>query len=284
MFLLTHPKSLEIERSERLWRGVEENVAIFGSSRAAMCIVSDLLATNAYNYGIRGSEMNETVFMIKKRLQSMTNGIVVINLDLHGVPDDWGDVHKHPFRGEYRFVAQRSEMPIGVLKCTDTLPGLRFQGKLKSTLTDWLQRRNNTKSEIVCGAQLFKESPNESAWGYMQKVANLSDFHMANDFQSVLDEIYETRHPNVSIVWVVCPISPALCGKYNNAPINEFLEYQMMNEGVYAFNFIGESKFFGRECFCDWYHLNLKGAREFTALLRQKMVTIQELNKGLVDN
>ena len=136
-------------KMERLFEGMSnEEVAIFGSSRALGNYYPAALSTNAFNYGCNGMGLSEALMLVENWLKSHQKGTIVINLD----PWGFDDPDKARFVGDYRLAMKdaRVRKLLGKDRCrlSDWLPGLRFQGQLRTTLVDFINTRRSITKRV----------------------------------------------------------------------------------------------------------------------------------------
>ena len=268
----------EIEKMERLFGEVKtERVAIFGSSRASSHYIPEFIDNDAYNYGLSGSAMNETLFLIRQRLKHFKEGIIIINLDPSSFNKGWDDIKQCPFRGEYRLVGLRpsvfSCLPKGVVSLDDVIPGVRFWGELRPKLA----RDKNVPIEHIQGAQVVDEVLEECVWEERCAHASAFEFQIGPEVQPVLDELYRIASPGVRFVWVASPLAPCYDTKAKGLDgMLEFMKRQAEYSTVSYLTFLNTLPRYDRlEC-KDPYHLNKAGAIRFSKELREHLSLLRQ--------
>lgn len=263
-------------KMERLFGEVDQDeVPILGSSRAQANFVPTVLGTTCFNYGIDGSGIPETLFHLRYLVERKTTGLILVNLDPWGFRD-FSDSPTKKFQGKYKLAARRKEvrniLPQGILKAGEWIPGVRFQGMLRSNLTQLLNARKAVTKIVDRGAVLLKNSRTESEWGYIdQQIERCSFVLPSSSCQSCLDEIkriVETRDGNLKVVFVVGPCSDSFHKKYQGAHALETWLRSFRTPHVDVIDMFSASKYSVSE-FADPTHLNQLGAQRFSRELKE---------------
>lgn len=250
------------------------NIPLFGSSRACGNFAPSLIDDRVYNYGVNGMSIAESLFLINRYLERHNEGIILINLD------PWGFVNENhvKFIGDYRLAGIRSEvreaLPNGKLKWQDWMPLVRFQGSLRSSLTAYINSLHPTTKRIDKGSELLLNSRTKEEWEVINKGVRAQPFAKADNCSELLKEMYSKRG-NVTIVWIVSPISPYWYSLYTgNDDLQMFLKEESAKENVYTFNYVGRTEDFPTELFVDPTHMNVHGAEKFSRMLRDDLIKI----------
>lgn len=280
MYLFARTNSNAIEKMDRLMGNVKtENIAIFGSSRASSHYLPDVIGTNVYNYGISGSAMLETLFLIRKRLEHFDRGVIIINLDPSSFAAGWDDVSKSPFRGEYRLVARDrrvfNELPIGVVSVEDVLPGLRFWGELRKNITALIPNREMMSTK---GAEVWLSAPDVETWNRKVLKSSRFDFSVGDGVQSALDDIYAFAKPGVTFVWVASPLAACYFDRVTGLDrMRQFVDVQARRANVKCIWLVESARGYDFSFFYDPYHFCLKGAESFSKRVRVELDAIPEI-------
>lgn len=153
----------------------------------------------------------------------------------------------------------------------DTMPGLRFYGKLRTVLADWCNERLGGTKTIEKGAILQRLSRSEEEWNYIIKNCQTASFAINTNVMSEYEQVLSGNHPLV--VFVVSPISKpwyarwkgqtqlaALLARLRSFPNTLVLDLCTPNIDSY-----------GLDEFMDLTHLNEKGARRFSKELKAEL-------------
>ena len=269
VWLMRHSPSCSATKIERAVNGGEgESVAVFGSSRALGNIVPSILATNAFNYGVNGMSLNEALLLVDQYLShNLSDSTIVINLD------PWGFANPEKLRlaGDYRLAGRRqtirATIPGHHLSWTDWMPGFRFQGQLRKTLSEYINARKAYTKKVDKGAELLLNSRIESEWKTIKKGLMPYSFYSDATWDEQLKDLY-LKQGNHRIVWVVAPT----CGAHHDLHKNPqsmatFLTRQGQNPNVSVINLFDSVSDYPDSLFSDPTHYNVKGAERFTRTL-----------------
>ena len=243
-----------------------DELPILGSSRASQNFVPSLLSPKAFNYGVDGSGMGETLFFLEQCLRNGGTEPILINLDPWGFPTS--TTYQADYRLALRVPAVREALPPARTALSERLPGIRFHGALRSNLTAYLNARFAVTKVIDAGAtlQILSRTPEEWA-AINQKRTEPTRFSCSPEWQARLDAIY--RLTNRPIIWVVGPLAPHDRSLYQGqADLEAFLYRQLQHPHVYAINWLDFPEPMTEADFMDPTHLNQRGAERFTRLLR----------------
>ena len=273
VWLIRHASGSSAYKLERLFLKTDTSeIPILGSSRAETGYAPSVLGTNAFNYGISGSCIRETLFHLRMVLERKTAGDIIVNLDPWGFAY-YGTKKRSGFAGQYCLAALKSEvrhkLPKGLVSTSDWLPGVRFQGRLRSNLTAWLNARKAVTKKIDQGATLLKRSRTHAEWKVIDAALKTESFAGPNaEAQAELDLIMSilTERPDVRIFWVVAPVAPSWKRLYTGQrALEDFLkELQGQNHVV---NLLMDDDFVISD-FADPTHLNIDGATKFSRKLK----------------
>ena len=255
----------------------QNELAILGSSRASQNYVPSVISARAFNYGVDGSTMDETLFMLRQVLRNESAMPIIVNLDPWGFPAHG----RRSFAADYTLALSSEEvrraLPRERTRFEERCPGIRFHGALRANLTQWLNGRKAVTKEIDSGAtlQLFSRTPEE--WKVIYATRKPWTFHFSEAWQAELDRLYALT--SRSIVWVVGPVSPGDRKLYSGeSDLLAFLDAQRRHKNVYAIDLYTPTEDFSEPAFMDPTHLNKQGAIRFTNMLCEKLRELHLLN------
>lgn len=235
-----------------------DELPIFGSSRAASNYVPSMISPKAFCYGIDGSGMNETLFLVENYLrENPKGGPIIINLD------PWGFPKSH----EGGFVSDYTLSPIAPEpQCS--IPGVRMIGKLREVFASWLNQRKSSTKRIDNGAilQLVNRTPQE--WEFIES--------KIEDWGFNIDEEWRNRIMNLSklsercIIWVVGPCIQSWRDKFSGrAKLVQWLKVLQSKPNFTVVDL------YEMDCplsiSFDDKHLNAQGAEIFSRMLSKKI-------------
>ena len=261
-------------------KAVEDEIPVLGSSRAVCHFVPATLGTNVFNYGINGSGVGETLFLLKDLVRRKPSGLVLVNVD------PWGfgafDDAMAVFRGDYTLAAfsrdVRRRLPPGVVSASDWQPGVRFQGRLYANLSNLMNARMSVTKRIDRGAVLPMVSWAEEEWAYLDKTLGPTRFVPPSPAcRAALDEIVRlvaARGVRLRVVFVIGPCSPSWRRKLANA--DELRAWalafadEVSGKPISVIDLFSDTDFTTEE-FADATHLNCDGAVRFSSELKRRL-------------
>ena len=269
VWLMRHSPSCNATKIERAVNGGEgESVAIFGSSRALGNFMPSIIVTNAFNYGVNGMSLNETLLLLDQYLShNSSDSIIIINLD------PWGFANPEKLRlaGDYRLVGRRQTVRATItglnLLWSDWVPGFRFQGQLRKLLSKYLNARKACTKKVDNGAELLLNSRTESEWEVIKKGLKPYSFFSNTVCDEQVATLYRKQQAH-RIVWVVAPTCSAHHALHQNKQnMITFLKWQDKYPNVSVVNFFDSVPDYPDTFFSDPTHFNVKGAEKFTRAL-----------------
>lgn len=170
-----------------------DEIPIFGSSRAASNYVPSMISAKAFCYGIDGSGMNETLFLVENYLrENPEGGPIIINLD------PWGFPKSH----EGGFVSDYTLSPVSP-KPQSNIYGVRMIGKLREIVASWLNQRMATTKRIDNGAILQLTTRTEAEWDFINSTIKDWGFNIDDEWRERVVNL--SKLSDRTIVWVVGP-------------------------------------------------------------------------------
>lgn len=258
-------------RMYRLFNASDDDLPILGSSRAEANFAPSEIGSKAFNYGLSGSPQGETIIHLKALLQRGHQGPIIVNLD------PWGIGGLEPVQGDYRLVFSdllREANTIKGLDWTDRSAGLRFYGKLRTALADYINAKRSVTKAIDNGAILQRVSRSADEWKYIIEHCHPVDFTVNDVVMADYEKVLKGPHP--PIIFVVSPISKPwydrwhgqdqltkLIAKLKTFPNTCVIDLCTHNVDSYDL-----------DDFMDLTHLNEKGARRVSKELKQKLIDL----------
>ncbi len=245
----------------------QPEIPILGSSRASQNYVPTELSPLAFNYGMDGSGMYETLTFLKYALRNPHPNPIIVNLD----PWGFNGVCTPSVSGNYILALNnptvQAFLPEGRTTWEDRIPGLRFHGSLRSNLTLWLNERYGVTKVNLAGATLQKLSRTPEEWRIINARIRTNTFACDPSWLEMVNEIEATEaHP---IIWVVSAVAPHWRKHYTGeAAMNTFLADQARRPHTYVINLYAETADYTEAEFVDPTHLNMQGALRFTRQLK----------------
>ena len=286
LWLIRHSPSDTSYKMERFFdAATQDDIVILGSSRAICNYAPSVLtASNSsltcFNYGINGSGIRETLFLLKEVLKRKKGGLVLVNLDPWGGAF-YGDRPTSGFQGNYLLAARpatvRKVLPDGLVKGVEWIPGMRFQGLFRKSLTGYLNARKAVMLQIDHGATLVKQWRSVDEWRTIAgMVKPISFVPPSLDAIKDLEEINElaNQFDAPRVVWVVAPCTQAWTKCYTGN--DELAEFLSKRSSINLFSLSG----FTLEEFKDQEHFNISGAMKFSSILAQRILALKPKLEG----
>lgn len=248
-------------------------IAILGSSRAEAGFAPKELSEKAFNYGLSGSSMRETVFHLNAVMARKEKSLVVVNLD------PWG-LGSSSFKGNYRFAAQSPFVkaePKVRLSYLDRIPGVRFHGEMRNNAAQCLNNRIAATKTMENGAILQRLSRNQGEWDYIIFRSKSSKFYKDKETEQMLKSVLEKNQWH-EIVFVVSPVAEPWWDRFEGKDELLKLEQWLAQfSHVHVIDYMALGAHYGLSEFMDLTHLNEHGARRFTKDLRKRLSDIESL-------
>lgn len=254
----------------------EDEIPILGSSRALENFAPSEIATNCFDYGIDASKPFETLFQLRDLVIRKKSGMILVNID----PWGFSLFNDTLFRGDYLLAAKthdvRCRLPQGVVNGLDWLPGIRFQGRLRSNLAFAMNDRLSVTKIIDHGAVYLVIPRTDEDWATIDKTLKPTDFGLPSEAcQTMLNEIariVKSREGRLRVFFVIGPCSPSWCKLFTGGDtlrkwVKDF-NAAMADSHLMVIDLFSDSDF-GRKDFVDPTHLNRDGAVRFSRELRR---------------
>ena len=265
VWLIRHAGSSSACKMERLWENPEhDEIPIFGSSRALGNFVPSIISPKCFNYGCNGMGKEEITFLMNVAAKRNSGKSVIVNFD------PWQSESGSPFVGDYRLAPESKQLSL-----KECIPGIRFHGALRSSITEFLNSRKAVTKVIDHGAELLKNSRNADEW----KIINTRQIAQRYFLNPTVDEPFESVIHAFSprkVYIVICPCSSHWTDLYTGLnKLNQYLEHlKNVCPNTIVINLFEDSSF-SDDDFADATHLNINGARK----LSQKVAEVLAFEK-----
>ncbi|MCW3123305.1 MAG: hypothetical protein JWQ38_2797 [Flavipsychrobacter sp.] len=249
-----------------------DEIAILGSSRAESGYIPDSLGENFFNYGIRGSKYDVTLFFLEEECKKKKNRPwVILNIDMDGlrtgrfnpgvlIPSAYHPSVKKLLADEYR--------PYHALQAT------RFFGHYETYIREYLKMR-------VLGAKLSNKGASlERLCASKQEFDSLVSERKKTPTAFELDTALLARmntliatHPDRYFIFVLAPLHSSCFEKFTNEQeVYSFFDRLNAMRNVHVFNF---SKLpLADSMFLNTSHVSYNGAAVFSHLLRDSLIAL----------
>lgn len=258
-------------KMERLWHGYEKDeIPILGSSRAQGNFVPSMISERCFDYGCDGMALPEVIFLLKRIAARTADSPVILNLD------PWGfeGFEKPHFVGDYRLVPESGRVDF-----YGSLPGIRFHGALRMSLAAWLNSRKAVTEVVDCGARLLTRSRTQAEWKVINSKLKPWPFTQNTEGEHEFELALAALAPRKIIV-AVGPCASRFMELYpSRRELGRYLGHLRLIDNVVVVNLFG-SDIFTDDDFADPTHLNITGAKKFSAVLKDAVRPIVDVDCG----
>lgn len=254
VWLIRHAGSSSAGKMERLWKNPEhDEIPIFGSSRALGNFIPSVISPKCFNYGCNGMGKKEVTFLMKVAANRSCKEPIIINFD------PWQSNLGASFVGDYRLVPESKRLSL-----KECIPGLRFHGALKSSLTEYLNSRKAVTKVIDHGAELLKNSRSVEEWKIINARQRSQSYYQDPALDEPFESVIHSFAPRTVYI-VICPCSSHWTSLYNG--INNLYKYlehiKLTCPNVVIINLFNDPSF-SDDDFTDATHLNIHGAEKLS--------------------
>ena len=250
---------------------LENEIPIFGTSRAQSNYVASSICNECFNYGIDGISSKIWIFFLEEELKKNKQKPIIVNFDLNGFRNFLGDNSNYIY--SYPLL---SSLHIPNYKIYN-LPVLKYYGYYESYLNQFLKYKFPFNKIIDNGGVHSNSIFSDSDFNFnILRRSKVSEFFKIDTVQ--VKKLFNLLNSNKrKIYFVISPYHKSVLNSYSN--LND--SYQFLNqlenfENVEVLNF---SKLKLRdEMFFNTSHLNYNGAQLFSKLLLDSLKLIDSEN------
>lgn len=253
----------------------ESEIPMFGSSTVYRGFLPDSLGPQFYNYGMYGSNFQKVRLLLEQELSKPKTTPII--LDWHpkwlsyrdSVPIQMADYLPQTHHPRVKEFLQRHDYD----KVWNTVPGVRYFGYFEEYVGQWARRDQlPAKFGFNRGCKYFK------AITHPDKMAQFVDQRLKIDMHFGFDDRLKTTlealiaaHPDRIFVLVASPLHESVQRAGGNLePLRAYLhELEARTPNVVGLVYDGAT--YSDDYFLDTMHLNGKGAKRFSAELRQEL-------------
>ncbi len=255
-----------------LYENAQDEIPIFGSSRAETGFIPDTLGSNYFNYGISGSKYDVTLFFLEQECRKKKrNPNIILDLDIIGLKKGYGDICNFlPFSGlpEIKEILGRDYKPYY------KLPFLKYYGEYESYIRAKLSEQIEltaitNKGALLKKNELTKDKLDEEI---VQRNGHRNEFLTDDTLSAKLFSIIK-HNPSRHFIFVIAPSHRRYFEAfYGETQLNGFLGTLRSNKNVTVVDMSRMQM--DDSMFLDLSHINYLGARYFSCKLRDTLRTI----------
>lgn len=245
----------------------QDEISIFGSSRAEASIVPKMLGSNYFNYGLSGSGDNVWLFFLEEELRKTKTTPIIINFDLDGLNNKVGDI------GYYIYNASNEN--VRYLLGTDyeqifRIPFLKYYGRYEKYLKTFLNEKLNLTRHYDNGGTFEIKHLTEKKFKELIIKRKNSIHYFENDRQLEEKFLSLAKSTKRDIVILITPYHKSFYYNFKNISDSEkFLNTINKLENVTVLNFGNVN--YPDSYFANTTHLNYEGAKHFTVELKNAL-------------
>jgi len=246
----------------------ENEIPIFGSSRAEGCYIPSILGENYFNYGISGTQDDVLLFFLNEECKKKRNTPIIINFDIEGLNYSIGDISNYIYNSEYPSVKKLLGKNY---KFVFQIPFFKYYGYYELYLKMYLNNLINLTKKTDKGASLELNKLTQDKFNKLINQRELASGEFKND-KYLESEFLNIIKKNIKRKFIIV-ISP-----YHKSCFKNFKNY---NDALIFFNkinLLANSKVlnfshvdYPDSLFMNTTHLNYIGAQRFTKELKDSL-------------
>lgn len=249
----------------------QNEIPIFGSSRAEGSFIPDSLGADFFNYGLSGSKYDVTLFFLEEECKKKKNTPwIILNLDLEGLSYGLGDVSN--------YIPNSGYGPVKQLLGNDyqpffRIPLIRYYGRYEAYFRDYVNTRIQLTRFTNKGASIEKNVLTEKLFRDLVQQRRNTPTAFTND-STLLHKLLQiiSSHQQRQFVFVVSPYHSSFFVKFMPDGADYFFSRVKQFPNVHVFDF-GRFPLSDNE-FINTSHLNLAGAEKFNRILRDSLYAL----------
>ena len=250
----------------------QNEIPIFGSSRAGANIIPSKLGENYFNYAISGGNANIWLFFLEKELKKNKNSPILINYDLGGLRYGNGDIGNYiPNWNSTKDIITYDKKPYY------NIPFFKYFGHYEHYFRKFLNEKLEVTKIMDNGGifelnNLTKDRFNEIV------VKRKNTPHIFKMEQTLLEKMNDLiSSTNRQIIFIVPPYHEScFFNKSNMNEDNNFLSFLNKKKNVKVIDL--RHSIIKDEYFFDTSHLTYNGAKKFTEKLKEILKEINIIN------
>lgn len=247
----------------------ENEIPIFGSSRAEGCFIPDSLGPNYFNYGLSGTKYDVTLFFLQEECKKQKKTPwILLNLDLDGLLYSIGDLSN--------YIPDSREQSVRELLGNNnsfyfTIPFIRYYGRYETYMRQSLVDKMELTKFSDKGAAIEKNILPPAQFNALvdERRATTTIFTVEQKLFSGLSDLIKS-HPERKFIFIVSPYHSSFFVKFENEHGYRALADNLLH--LRNVRFLDYSRLLMPDnCYMNTSHLNLKGALIFNRLVRDSL-------------
>jgi hypothetical protein len=250
----------------------EDEIPIFGASRAQGSFIPDVIGKDFFNYGIDGIRDNVVLFFLEQECKKEKHTpYVLMTFELDGYKNSLGDLNS--------YILNSGNKEVRALLGNDyrfyyKIPFIKYFGKYESYFKDYLNERMMLTKYKDKGASIEKLTLTKARFDGL--VADRKNTETVFENDSLLEKQYIQlfkQHTDRTFILIIPPYHSSYFVQYKNydEALN-FLSYLTTFPNIIVLNY--SHHFYTDECYSNTTHLNYKGAYAFSNMLKDTLQKI----------
>jgi hypothetical protein len=270
--ILTSPSSSAYKINRILNFTDENEVPIFGASRAEGTFVPDMLGKNFFNYGISGTRDNVLLFFLNEECKKKKkNPYILLTFEIEGYSNSLGDLDSYILNINNKdvksLVDSNYHWYYGV-------PFIKYFGKYESFFKDYLNERMMLTKYKDKGATIEKDELTKEKFDYLVAERNNTIDEFKNDtlLKKKFIELFR-QYPERKFIIIIPPYHPSYFTQFKNyADAENYLSYLSKFPNISILNY--SHHFYPDNYYMNTSHLNYKGATVFNNMVKDTLQKI----------
>ena len=266
--IILKTKSLPAYKYYRMLNENNENeIPIFGSSRAGGSYVPSLISQDVFNYGMDGSNFCSILFLLDKELDKDKESDVIINFDLDGLFFSKEPPFKViPIYKEAKYIIDAENIFYNV-------PFVRFFGSYLYYIRFYL-RTHLLFTQLYDGGGLFKIQKKSKIKFQQEIELRKQTYRNFENNQDVIKKLFDMISKTDRKIWFI--IAPYHASFLDNLSDNSKKETKRFMHEIKKFGnveFLDYRTLFSEseDYFFDTTHITYEGAKAFSKIIKNRL-------------
>jgi hypothetical protein len=270
--ILTSPSSSAYKINRILNITDENEIPIFGASRAEGVFIPSILGKDFFNYGIEGTRDDVLLFFLKqecKKIKKTPN--ILLTFEIEGYSNSLGDLNSYILNINNPDV---KSLIGNNYRWYYSIPFIKYFGKYESYFKDYLNERMMLTKYKDRGANIEKDELTKQTFNDLVKERE----NITSEFKN--DSLLETKfiqlfrqYTDKKFIIIIPPYHPSYFAKFKNYDVAlSFLSNLSKLSNISVLNY--SHCFYPDSCYLNTSHLNYKGACIFNRMIKDTLQKI----------
>jgi hypothetical protein len=270
--ILTSPSSSAYKINRILNYTYENEIPIFGASRAEGTFIPSLLGKDFFNYGISGTREDVQLFFLEQECKkNKKNPYILLTFEVEGYTNGLGDLNTYLLNINNKDI--RSLVGDNY-RWYYKIPFVKYFGKYESFFKDYLNERMMLTKYKENGATIEKDEITKEKFDYLVDERKNTEGEFKND--SSLEKRFIqlfNAYPNRKFIIIIPPYHPSCFARFKNYnDVQNYLSYLSKFPNISVLDY--SHNFYPDNYYMNTSHLNYKGACVFNNMLKDTLQKI----------